>query len=45
MLPDGLGELAVYACVKAPLLHAMLEVAQITPDTALPMLPFLSMLH
>ncbi len=45
MLPDGLRELAVHACVKAPFLHAMLEVARVIADTALPMLPLLGMLQ
>lgn len=45
MLPDGLREPAVYACVKARFLHAVLEVARVISDAALPLLPLLSMLQ
>ena len=38
-------ELAVYSCVKAPFLHAMLEVGHVITDTVLPILPLLSMLQ
>jgi len=44
-MPGGLRELAVYACVKPPFLHAMLEVGHVITKTALPILPLLSMLQ